>query len=184
MVNIPSTPEIITVNSERLQTTVRDLLPSQNGFGSELQASNVIIPTLDITASAEGSVLRTDLQTALAFGSQTEFSANNSTVVLANSAGFYRIFAQGSCISASSTSSLLSFTMTDGSTTKTIYSIGLRTDADAPSSTTGVLDFIVWLSAGDSISAVTSSVAGFLIGSIRQVADSEGKLVNPSGFPL
>ena len=38
MVNRPSVPEIITVNSEVLQETIRDLLPSQNGFGSELQA--------------------------------------------------------------------------------------------------------------------------------------------------
>ena len=48
----PSVPEIITVNSEALQTTIRDLLPSQNGFGSELQASNVITPIIDLTATA------------------------------------------------------------------------------------------------------------------------------------
>ena len=52
MVNIPSVPEIITVNSEALQTQIRDLLPSQNGFGSELQASNVITPIIDLTAAA------------------------------------------------------------------------------------------------------------------------------------
>jgi len=55
MVNRPSQPEIITVNSEELQTQIRDLLPSQNGFGSELQASNVITPIIDLTAAAEGS---------------------------------------------------------------------------------------------------------------------------------
>ena len=64
-----SQPEIITVNSEILQTQIRDLLPSQNGFGSELQASNVITPIIDLTATAEGSSLGSDLQTALAFGS-------------------------------------------------------------------------------------------------------------------
>ena len=64
MVNRPSTPEIITVNSEALQEQIRDLLPSQNGFGSELQASNVITPIIDLTATAEGSSLGTDLQTA------------------------------------------------------------------------------------------------------------------------
>jgi hypothetical protein len=53
VVNVPSQPEIITVNSEDLQTQIRDLLPSQNGFGSELQASNVIFPIIDLTRSAD-----------------------------------------------------------------------------------------------------------------------------------
>ena len=51
-----SNPEIITVNSEALEATVRDLLPSQNGFGSELQASNIITPIIDLTPTAEGSI--------------------------------------------------------------------------------------------------------------------------------
>ena len=59
-----SVPEIITVNSEQLQTTIRNLLPSQAGFGSELQASNVITPIIDLTASAEGSSTPEFLQRA------------------------------------------------------------------------------------------------------------------------
>ena len=91
MVNRPSVPEIITVNSEALQTTIRDLLPSQNGFGSELQASNVITPIIDLTTSAGGSTLPRDLQTALAFGSQTTFDVTNGSSTIANSPGFYRV---------------------------------------------------------------------------------------------
>ena len=91
MVNRPSVPEIITVNSEELQTQIRDLLPSQNGFGSELQATNVITPIIDLTAAAEGSQLRSDLQTAVAFGSQTAFDGTGTTVTVANSPGFYRL---------------------------------------------------------------------------------------------
>ena len=87
----PSTPEIITVNSEALQIKIRDLLPSQNGFGSELQATNVITPIIDLTAAAEGSGLPVDLSRALAFGSQTAFDIKNTTTVIANSPGFYRI---------------------------------------------------------------------------------------------
>ncbi len=87
-----STPEIITVNSEALEAQVRDLLPSQNGFGSELQASNVIQPIIDLTAVAEGSGVGENLQTAIAFGSQTAFSAENTSDVVASSTGFYRIF--------------------------------------------------------------------------------------------
>ena len=73
MVNKPSVPEIITVNSETLQAQIRDLLPSQAGFGSELRASNVITPIIDLTATAEGSGLPQDFARALAFGSQTAF---------------------------------------------------------------------------------------------------------------
>ena len=92
MVNRPSVPEIITVNSETLQTQIRDLLPSQNGFGSELQASNVITPIIDLTAAAEGSGLPFDLQEAIAFGSQTSFSqVGAGTTTIANSTGFYRV---------------------------------------------------------------------------------------------
>ena len=62
----PSVPEIITVNSESLQTQIRDLLPSQNGFGSELQASNVITPIIDLTSAAEGTGLPQILQQSIA----------------------------------------------------------------------------------------------------------------------
>ena len=96
MVNRPSLPEVITVNSEDLQSAIRDLLPSQNGFGSELQATNVITPIIDLTPTAEGSTLPSYLQTALAFGSQTAFDdQGNSQTTVANTAGFYRI--TGSC---------------------------------------------------------------------------------------
>ena len=91
MVNRPSVPEIITVNSEALQTQIRDLLPSQNGFGSELQASNVITPIIDLTSTAEGSGLPSNLQTALAYGSNTPFNVVNGNLTLVTSPGFYRV---------------------------------------------------------------------------------------------
>ena len=168
----PSTPEIITVNSEALQTQIRDLLPSQNGFGSELQASNVITPIIDLTGAAEGSGLPLDLQTALAFGSQTAFSISNGTTVLANSPGFYRVVAASTLSGGAN-----SFDMTDGSTTVSVYK------HIAPDSGLN-LDLVFWLKAGISLSATSSSTNTNFAGSIRQIADSEGKLINPSGYPL
>ena len=55
------------INSQTLETKVRQLLPSQGGAGAgfDLSASTQIIPVIDVTESAEGSVLRADLQTAL-----------------------------------------------------------------------------------------------------------------------
>jgi hypothetical protein len=178
----PSVPEIITVNSEALQTTIRDLLPSQNGFGSELQASNIITPIIDLTAAAEGSSLATYLQTALAFSNQTSFNAQNSTVVLANSPGFYRIFGSVQIAPDASVGTTCSITTTDGSTTKNLLEFyGI---ASSTSVFSNIIDFTVFLRAGDSVSAVSSSLNGFVTGSIRQVATGDGTLVEPTGFPL
>jgi hypothetical protein len=182
MVNRPSLPEIITVNSESLQNTVRDLLPSQNGFGSELQASNVITPIIDLTATAEGSALRSDLQTALAFGSQTAFNIVGATTTLANSPGFYRVTGVINLFPSGSTSSALDIDMDDGVSTTTVYKT-----SSASTSTVVRQNFdsdkIFWLTTGITLSCTTSATAQFS-GSIRQIADSEGASVNPSGFPL
>ena len=175
MVNIPSVPEIITVNSEQLQTQIRDLLPSQNGFGSELQASNVITPIIDLTATAEGSGLPVSLQQALAFGSQTVFSISNTSVTLANSPGFYRITANAAFAGAGT----LGINVTDGATTKNLWFTGGFTANMAQQ-----IDFIVWLTAGETLSAVSSSASVFWNGGVRQGANSEGALVQPGGYPL
>ena len=176
MVNVPSVPEIITVNSEELQTQIRDLLPSQNGFGSELQATNVITPIIDLTAAAEGSGLPTYLQTAIAFGSQTAFSVTNTTTVLLNSTGFYRIFGVSSLRSTVNEAVIL--TMTDGLSTKTIW----QHAGDAQSELQ--VDFTVFLRAGDSLSAQATTASAFFIGSTRQVATGDGTLVQPNGYPV
>jgi hypothetical protein len=180
VVNIPSVPEIITVNSESLQTTVRDLLPSQNGFGSELQASNVITPIIDLTATAEGSSLAVDLARAIAFGSQTAFEIINTTTTLENSAGFYRVVG---VLNVNDVGSNVGggFTMTDGVTTKQVWaSIG----AGSSDREKTQFDLTFWLDSGITLTGFSDGAGTVLAGSIRQVADSEGLTVNPSGFPL
>ena len=178
----PSVPEIITVNSEDLQTQIRDLLPSQNGFGSELQATNVITPIIDLTAAAEGSGLRTDLQTAIAFGSQTAFNIVGATTTLANAPGFYKVTAVINLFPSSSVSSALDINMTDGVSTVAVY----KTSSGSTSTVVRQnfdFDKVFWLKAGITLSVTTSSTCQFS-GSIRQIANSEGTSVNPSGFPL
>ena len=59
--------QITQITSEALQATIRRLLPSQQGFGEDLQASNVITPIIDLTPTAEGSSLSENLSTALAW---------------------------------------------------------------------------------------------------------------------
>ena len=76
------------INSQDLESTVRKLLPSQGGAGAgiDLSASTQIIPIIDLTPTAEGSILRQDLQTSSSLTTITSFNiANaNSTDLIIN----------------------------------------------------------------------------------------------------
>lgn len=174
-------PEITSVTSESLQSEIRRLLPSQRGFTADLQATNVIVPIVDLTRAAEGSAVPQQLQEAQAFGSQTSFRCNNNTVTIVNSAGFYKI--QG-IVTFYQTSVQLDLTidLSDGATSKTIYEFdNLGVSNQSIISTTN-LDFTVFLRSGDSLTATSSNSLGLFSGSSRQIADVNGSLVNPIGF--
>ena len=173
--------QIVPVVSESLEAQVRDLLPSQRGFGEDLQASNVIVPIIDLTTAAEGSKTPDFLQTALAFGSQTAFDVANTTTVIVNTTGFYRIFGAVSIRGDNASTSSGSFTMSDGLSTKQIYELALTT-VNNTNVTSQNFDFNVFLAAGESISAVSNKASVIIAGSVRQLADVNGVLVNPSGF--
>ncbi len=181
----PSVPEVITVNSEALQTQIRDLLPSQNGFGSELQATNVITPIIDLTATAEGSGLPSSLQQAMSHGSQTSYNVTGATV-LANSPGFYRIYGQLSISGNGSTAGSGEISLSDSLTSKIIYKLSgfnLATNVDIELGDT--IDMIVFLAAGESVNAgVSASGVQIFNVTVRQVATGDGTLVQPNGFPL
>ena len=173
--------QIMQVTSEALQKKVRELLPSQQGFGVDLQASNVIVPVVDLTAAAEGSSLPQNMQQSLAFGSQTSVVANNSTATLANTAGFYRIFGGVSILSSSGVTNTVDFDMSDGISTKEILSFTQIAGTPSTLWQSFSVDFTIFLRAGDSCSVSAVQFAEFS-GSVRQIADVNGNLVNPSGF--
>jgi hypothetical protein len=183
MTNRPSTPEIITVNSEALETQIRDLLPSQAGFGSELQASNIITPIIDLTAAAEGSGLPIILQSALAFGSQTAFNVTNTTTTIINSTGFWRVTGVVQMNFDDSPPQTATISMSDGSSTKTLYNFGYVSDG-ANDREAILFDLTFFNRAGDSIIVSTSSSSININGSFRQIATGDGTLVQPNGFPL
>ena len=173
--------EVIRVTSEALQSTIRDLLPSQNGFGDDLMASNVIIPTIDLTASAEGSALPLEFNNALAFDSQTSFevTASGSTTII-NTTGFWRVLGNANCFSGDG--GLPQITMTDGLASKTLFQYKI-TGTTANFSFGGVVfDFIVFVKAGESVTASTTSSNSPITGTVRQVADVNGVLTVPNGF--
>ena len=170
-------PEITSVTSETLQAQIRQLLPSQQGFGNDLMAQNVIVPIIDLTAAAEGSIIGSNLQTAIAFGSQTAFDVTNTTTVIANTTGFWRIFGTYNIFENGSTAG---FSMSDGLSTKTVWN--QRTISGNSTGFYGDYDFIVFLASGESISAVSNGEFVNMSGSVRQIATVTGELVDPSGF--
>ena len=176
MANRPSVPEIITVNSEALQTTIRDLLPSQNGFGSELQASNLIMPIIDLTATAEGSVLRQDLQTAFSFSNITPFEVVFTTTVLLNSPGYYRVFGTANLRASTGATHFGEFNLSDGLSSKTLVKF-TTVDNTGSGQDSETFDFIVFLDAGDSLSCTAGNTLANVNGSTRQIADIDGNLV-------
>jgi hypothetical protein len=175
----PAIPQLSSVTSESLQATIRRLLPSQQGFGVELAATNVITPIIDLTPTAEGSSVPSFLQRAVAFGSQTAFDLSNATTTLINNTGFWQI--RGAIVTSSETTNNpnVAINITDGLTTKQIYELrDFNSGADSM-----VVDYqeVVFLRTGESLSAAVSAYAAFM-GSYRQIADVNGNLVNPVGF--
>ncbi len=144
-------------------------------------AQNVIVPVIDLTSAAEGSSVGVNLQTAISFDSQTAFSIKNTTTVIANTAGFWRVYGQASQFFNDSSDLNAKITMSDGLSVKTIW--GMQTGITGSKGfVTQDFDITVFLNSGESISGVTNSNFGYLIGSSRQIADVNGNLVNPSGF--
>jgi hypothetical protein len=170
-----------TVTSEALQLKLRQLLPSQQGFGTDLSASDTIIPIIDLTAAAEGSDVPLNLQTAQAFGSQTSFSLINTTGVIANTAGFWQIKGIGTLLLSTGGSGNLTINVSDGVTNKDIYVVTSFSSINAGLTHTP-FDLTVFLAAGESVNGESTFGNGLLQGSARQIADINGTLIQPSGF--
>lgn len=174
-------PQITSVTSEALQSQIRNLLPSQEGFGTDLMAQNVIVPIIDLTSAAEGSSVGENLQTALAFGSQTAFDAFGAgTTTIINNTGFFRIV--GTLVQNLDPGSgqEASINITDGLSVKKVWG-AKQISADTGSNVQLSFDLVVFLDSGESVTLTRTSRSAFL-GSTRQIADINGILVNPSGF--
>jgi cyanophycinase-like exopeptidase len=179
-------PEITTITSESLQAEVRRLLPSQRGFGTDLEAQNVIVPIVDLTPTAEGSALREDLQTAVNFGALSTVNRDNvasgySTVV--NTPGFFKYECVMQILSDNTASIFEVFLRVyDGVSVKTINEI--RNNADASGQNPSVLHTsgIVFLKTGDDLRIQNTGTDTFIQCSAWPIADVNGNLINPSGF--
>ena len=173
-------PQITSITSEALQATVRRLLPSQQGFGDDLQATNLITPIIDLTPTAEGSALPVDLARAIAFGSQTAIDVGNTTTTVANTPGFYRIIGVGITKELNTGSAVVYMQINDGSSTKVVWGMQMSLGTTENRLSENV-DLTVFLDTNDSLQVLCNS-AGVFTGSVRQVADRYGNIVNPNGF--
>ena len=163
-----------------LESQVAALLPSVSGYGGNLRSTNTIIPIVDLTAAAEGSNVPESMQQALAFGSQTAFDVSNGNSDLANTPGFWRLTGVATYISVS-TAEFARINLIDATpTTKIVWQLGTPS-GKGNNELVAQFDYIIFLAAGEKIN-VSASLRGVINGSYRQVADSAGTLVTPSGF--
>ena len=161
------------IKSSNLESQVRKLLPSQGGLGAgfDLSASTQIIPIIDLTESAEGSNLRSDLQSAFSFDTCTAFGVNNSSSTIITTTGYFRII----CTSRLAGAGTAKISITDGATTKDLISYSGASGVNVMET----IDKIFFVGAGDSIIVESTAGTVTLRGSSRQIADIDGNLVNP-----
>jgi hypothetical protein len=168
------------INSQELEDKIRQLLPSQGGAGAgfDLSASTQIIPIIDLTESASGSNLREDLQSSLSFGSVTAFEVAGSTSTIISNTGYWRIFGT-CCVQANSGGAeSASILINDGATSKAVWKASTLAIASVQIDINPI-DFIVYLEAGDTLQMTSTNTANILAGSVRQIADIDGVLINP-----
>lgn len=123
-----------------------------------------------------------DLSRALSYDSQTTFDIGiTGTATLINTTGFYRVFGVATCRQDASSTSEAKFSMSDGLSTKDIWNMSVSPGGGGINPTALQVDFVVYLNAGESLSA-TCVTNAHIIGSTRQIADVSGNIVNPAGF--
>jgi hypothetical protein len=168
------------INSQQLEDKIRQLLPSQGGAGAgfDLSASTQIIPIIDVTESAEGSNIRQDLQSSLSFNTVTAFNVANATTSIITNTGYWRVFGTMTVINVAN-SVTNDIILNDGTTDKIILSGNTSLTNSTGAGSFFTFDFIVYLEAGHSLIAKSSSAIVNIKGSVRQLADIDGILVNP-----
>jgi hypothetical protein len=165
------------INDEKLETKVRELLPSQGGRGAgfDLSASTQIIPIVDLTESAEGSNVRQDLQTAFSFDNTNSFTVTNTSTDIITNTGYYKIIGCSNIVTSTTANTDLKFELSDGVTDKTIYNYFSQ-----PTSSVLLFkepfEFTVFIDAGQKV-ICTAGVNCFAIGAFRQIATIDGTLI-------
>ena len=174
------------LTDEALEKRFRDTFRSQGGaeLVDDLYASGVIIPVVDFTQSATGDVLATNLQTAWDFTTGSAQVASTTPVTLISTSGFWRVDLNYSAFLSGSGTGRTEATIDiyDGTTYKAVWAFANVTNFTNEASNVVQDDFIVFLRAGDSLTAVTQSTNYPMDIWYRQIATVNGDLVKPFGF--
>lgn len=175
------------VTDEALEKKFRDTFKSQGGaeLVDDLYASGVIMPVVDFTAAAQGSELRTDLQTAWDFATQ-ERIISNGTSSLTSTPGFYQIdlVASTNDFARASVVNIVNVFINDGASIKSIWRWSTCSGGAGVTAPQAMTDasFVVFVRSGDSLGAQATAASETLNIWYRQIADVSGNLVNPLGF--
>lgn len=174
--------QIISITSESLQSQVRQLLPSQQGFGEDLQASNVILPIIDLTSAAEGATTAQNLQTA--WDDSTVLNqVNNGTVNLVSTPGFYQVDLHVMYNPSATLGPAATVQINDGTATKIkIWQASFAITGVANATVSSDDRFVVFLRSGRSLEGFSAAASVVMNIWTRQIADVNGNLVNPLGF--
>jgi hypothetical protein len=170
------------VTTEALEKKFRDTFPSQAGaeLVDDLYASGVIVPTVDFTAAAQGSELRSDLQTAWDTATLS-FVAQNNTKNITSTPGFYTVSVTVG-YTAGTASPFAKLLLTDGATNYNIWRFDIVNPGTGIDTTATSWDGVVWVNTGFTLKAQTNQTNTVMTIHARQIATSTGDLINPLGF--
>ena len=165
-----------TIKSADIESKINQLLPSQGGFqpGVDISASTMVVPVVDLTETAEGANVRQDLQRAFSFNNVTTYEVENASTQVWNTPGY--ILMKG--FARVQDNDQIKIKLFDGTTRKNIVVMdGVGTGTNG-----GVInyEYIFFLRAGDSISVESDSNQVMTSGSLRQLADINGNLIQPA----
>jgi hypothetical protein len=168
------------IESEQLRDKINSLLPSQarGSIGVDLSGSTTIIPIVDLTETAEGSGLRQDLQSALSHDTSTTFFVQGATSTIINTTGYFRVFGNFGAVNSSGVGYYGVFSLNDGTTNKELGRY-LAQNGTGQGPIGYMFDFLVKLTAGDSLTCQSTASQVVMSGITRQIADINGNLVNP-----
>ena len=162
------------LTDEALEKRFRDTFRSQGGaeLVDDLYASGVIVPVVDFTQAAEGTILPSYLQTAWDSATTLVTRSGAGSTTLINTPGFWKI----DLIWTHSGSGNAAISFSDGISSKNVW-------RGAPLAGSSSLEetFYWFLRSGDSLT-LTCTSGNEINAWYRQVADVSGNLVDPSGF--
>lgn len=175
--------QIVPIVSEALEAAIRRLLPSQRGFGEDLQAQNVIVPVIDITPAAEGTQLASYLQQANSYTDAITFNVSNTNTTVTATPGFYRI--AGAFVGHTSTTSAVEgkIQLDLGGTKKVLFDYGFRA-INTETSAIIPFDHVIFVEPGVGLEVNTNIGIASMIGNARQIADVYGNLKVPTGLQV